>query len=60
MRRRPTVRILLNKWQRRRKRNKSVKKKIIGGIKQNMKGELRKKMSIIGIVLSFNIVGMKA
>jgi len=50
----------LNKWQRRRKRNKSVKKKIIGGIKQNMKGELRKKMSIIGIVLSFNIVGMKA
>jgi len=45
----------------RRKKSKSVKKKIIGGIKKNVKGgEFKKKTSITGTVLSFNIAGMKA
>jgi hypothetical protein len=43
------------------KKNKYVKKEIIGGIKRNMKeGEFKKRTSIIGTVSSFNIIGMKA
>jgi hypothetical protein len=43
------------------RRNICVRKEIIGGIKRSMKeGEFKKKMSVIGIVLSFNIDGMKA
>jgi len=38
-----------------------IKKEIIGGIKRSMKeGEFKKKISIIGLVLSFNIAGMEA
>jgi len=43
------------------KKSKCIKKDIIGGIKKNVKGGgFRKKTSIIGTVLSFNIARMKA
>jgi len=58
---RPTVRILLNKWQRQKEKEQMRQERDYLKYQEvHKKGGFKKKMNITGIVVSFNIARMKA